>query len=485
MALFFFFFIRLGRRRPPRSTFRSSPALLSSQTFAPAFPMPLASAARALSGAAASTSGASIAGSASCLVAGRRAARPPPIRSPASATAAASAASAVATRPRPRRRERLLIVSASSSASSSNSSSSQPPPPQLFGPPPFDPAKLTVTRLPGVEEKESSSGSSRTGNGTAKATSNPSSSSSSPPPPAAPLFPLPRRYTLTHNDVTGALALSIGPDYNSAQLEGWYVRMIRDEVLAEWRLEGDDEKKGRKKKVEGSDESDENKSNSGGPSGHSLHVFCHVSGDARWLAPPRLRSRIFQREMALVLDTISHADAALLRANPGLTQASVVVHLRSHVASLDARLVWGILGDRRGWREPPRLLEGLLEGGKRKRSVFFFKRGRREVESEETGETKKLTFSLSLPEKKPPNQSSPTSGASSEAVQSFARTLSPRTRTAATSTASASRRAHLRRRPSFFTQTATATALLPLLPLLPLPPPPAGQRPSTTRRWRR
>ena len=67
--------------------------------------------------------------------------------------------------------------------------------------------------------------------------------------------------------------------------------------------------------------------------------------------------------MALVLDTIAHAGADLLRSNPGLSSSSVVVHLRSHVASLDARLVWGTLGDRRGWREPPRLLEGLLEGG--------------------------------------------------------------------------------------------------------------------------
>ena len=182
--------------------------------------------------------------------------------------------------------------------------------------------------------------------------------------------------------MTGALALSIGPNYNSAQLEGWYVRMIRDEVLAEWRRDdgGGEKEEGGGKEASTSVDGDaaggrERSSSSSGSSsdspapppfassGHSLHVFCHVSGDARWLAPPRLRSRIFQREMALVLDTIAHADADLLRENPGLSSASVVVHLRSHVASLDARVVWGTLGDRRGWREPPRLLEGLLEGG--------------------------------------------------------------------------------------------------------------------------
>lgn len=76
--------------------------------------------------------------------------------------------------------------------------------------------------------------------------------------------------------------------------------------------------------------------------------------------------------MALVLDTIAHADADLLTSHPPLTSASVVVHLRSHVRSLDARLVWGTLGDRRGWREPPRLLEGLLEGGESFFSFLFF-----------------------------------------------------------------------------------------------------------------
>jgi len=32
----------------------------------------------------------------------------------------------------------------------------------------------------------------------------------------------------------------------------------------------------------------------------TLHVYCHVSGEERWLAPPALRNYIFQREMPLV-----------------------------------------------------------------------------------------------------------------------------------------------------------------------------------------
>lgn len=53
---------------------------------------------------------------------------------------------------------------------------------------------------------------------------------------------------------------------------GWYIRLLRDEVLAEWRWEG----------------------------APALHVHCHVSGQERWLAPPELRNYIFKREMALV-----------------------------------------------------------------------------------------------------------------------------------------------------------------------------------------
>lgn len=123
------------------------------------------------------------------------------------------------------------------------------PPPQatraLFDPPPFQPEKLTVTLAPGT----------------------------------TPLQPCPphrnRKYTLTHNDITGSLQLSIGPDYNQQQISGFYTRLLRDEVTAEWRC--------------------------GGPAGRcSLHVQCHVSGEEMWLAPPLLRNYIFRREMPLV-----------------------------------------------------------------------------------------------------------------------------------------------------------------------------------------
>lgn len=42
-----------------------------------------------------------------------------------------------------------------------------------------------------------------------------------------PVPPAPRRYTLTHNDLTGELQLSVGGAYNMAQISSWYNRLIR------------------------------------------------------------------------------------------------------------------------------------------------------------------------------------------------------------------------------------------------------------------
>lgn len=128
----------------------------------------------------------------------------------------------------------------------------------LFEPPPFQPAKLSVDYLPGAAVRSASL---------------PSSSDVHTPTP-----PQYRRYTLTHNDITGALQLSIGSDFNQRQVDGFYTRILRDEITAEW-LFG----KG-----------------SGAPA--ELHIYCHISGDERWLAPPQLRNFIFRREMTLVGD---------------------------------------------------------------------------------------------------------------------------------------------------------------------------------------
>ncbi|KAK9716496.1 hypothetical protein RND81_06G237400 [Saponaria officinalis] len=85
---------------------------------------------------------------------------------------------------------------------------------------------------------------------------------------------LPRTYTLTHSDITSKLTLAISQSINISQLEGWYNKLQRDEVVAEW------------KKVKGK---------------MSLHVHCHISGGhflldlCAWL-----RFYIFYKELPVV-----------------------------------------------------------------------------------------------------------------------------------------------------------------------------------------
>jgi hypothetical protein len=129
----------------------------------------------------------------------------------------------------------------------------------------------------------------------------------------------PRRYTLTHSDSTGDLFLTVGTDYDRRQISGWYTRLMRDEVLAEWRKGGD---------------------------GPALHVYCHVSGGlifgtARW------RYAIFQHELPLVLEAFRYGDRALFAAHPELDRAPIRVHFRSRSRRYRRLELWGTPADYR------------------------------------------------------------------------------------------------------------------------------------------
>jgi hypothetical protein len=132
---------------------------------------------------------------------------------------------------------------------------------------------------------------------------------------AAPEGPItPRRYTLTHSDATGDLFLTIGPDYDQQQISGWYTRLLRDEVLAEWREE---------------------------ENGPALYVHCHVSGglvvgSARW------RDAIFQRELPLVLEAFRFGDRRLFETQPELDQAPIRVHFHATQPRYNRVESWGV-----------------------------------------------------------------------------------------------------------------------------------------------
>jgi hypothetical protein len=129
----------------------------------------------------------------------------------------------------------------------------------------------------------------------------------------------PRRYTLTHSDLTGELFLNIDEDYDRKAISGLYTRLMRDEVLAEWIT---------------------------GQRGAELHVYCHVSGGLVF-GLPGWRYDILQFHMPLVLQAFRCGDRELFNDIPELDQAPVFVHFRASQARYHSVEAWGRIGDYR------------------------------------------------------------------------------------------------------------------------------------------
>jgi Staygreen protein len=130
---------------------------------------------------------------------------------------------------------------------------------------------------------------------------------------------MPRRYTLTHSDATGDLYLTIGPKYDARQISGLYTRLMRDEVLAEWRRDGD---------------------------GVALHVFCHVSGGLIF-GSAGMRDEIFRRELPLVLEAFRYGDRVLFEVVPGMDRSPIWVHFMARVERYNRVECWGAAADYR------------------------------------------------------------------------------------------------------------------------------------------
>ncbi|TFH37818.1 MAG: hypothetical protein E4G99_01450 [Anaerolineales bacterium] len=127
----------------------------------------------------------------------------------------------------------------------------------------------------------------------------------------------PRWYTLTHSDRTGDMFLTIAAEIDQQQIAGWYTRLMRDEVVAEWQYEA-----GRA----------------------SLNVHCHVSGGLI-VGGGAWRVAIFRGHMSLVLEAFRHGDRAMFQENPELDQAQVWVHFHARQKELNLVEPCGVLGD--------------------------------------------------------------------------------------------------------------------------------------------
>jgi hypothetical protein len=130
---------------------------------------------------------------------------------------------------------------------------------------------------------------------------------------------LPRRYTLTHSDITGELFLSIGSEYNLKQISRLYTRLMRDEVIAELLNNGES---------------------------FVFRVYCHVSGGfvigtAGW------RYNIFRSELPLALEALRYGDRALFEHNSELDNAAVHIHMESNIKRFKKVENWGTMSNYR------------------------------------------------------------------------------------------------------------------------------------------
>lgn len=115
------------------------------------------------------------------------------------------------------------------------------------------------------------------------------------------LLELPRKYTLTHSDRTGDLFLTISRDYDLKQISGWYTKLMRDEVLGEW------------KKKNGKLE---------------LHLYFHISGGFifGWA---KMRDMIIRSHLKLVFQCIRYAERDLIEKNSEVDQSPIFSHFIS------------------------------------------------------------------------------------------------------------------------------------------------------------
>ncbi len=121
---------------------------------------------------------------------------------------------------------------------------------------------------------------------------------------------LERKYTLTHSDNTADLYLTIGLQFAYEK-----VNTLRDEVLAEWRMDKDL---------------------------LFLYVYVYVNG---LLGNPSVRNSIFRRELPLALEAIRYGDRGLFAAHPQLGGAPIWIYFDSEHPEYNRFENWGTPDD--------------------------------------------------------------------------------------------------------------------------------------------
>lgn len=123
---------------------------------------------------------------------------------------------------------------------------------------------------------------------------------------------IPRRYTLTHSDITAELFLTIGRYYAYDQINA-----MRDEVLGEWIA-----------------------------SKTNVMYYAYLQVDGPFgQRTAELRDSIFRRELPLALEAIRYGDSKFFDAHPELDQVPIIVFFLSTNPKYNKMENWGTFSD--------------------------------------------------------------------------------------------------------------------------------------------
>ncbi len=125
---------------------------------------------------------------------------------------------------------------------------------------------------------------------------------------------IPRRYTLTHSDITADLFLTIGPDYAFDK-----ITRMRDEVLGEWVNAGE---------------------------GYIYAVYLQVDG---LTGMTNIRNYVFRRELPLALEAIRYGDKEFFRTHQEFDFYPIVVYFKSQDPRYNIVENWGYFNNYKIW----------------------------------------------------------------------------------------------------------------------------------------
>lgn len=123
---------------------------------------------------------------------------------------------------------------------------------------------------------------------------------------------IPRKYTLTHSDITAELFLTIGPSYAYNEINS-----SRDEVLGEWIKKGE---------------------------AYAFYVYLHVDDPSKPLLTP-IRNSIFRRELPLALKAIRYGDRKFFDAHPKMDYYPIIVNFISSNKRFNKIENWGTFSE--------------------------------------------------------------------------------------------------------------------------------------------